>query len=373
MKIILDPQIYNDQKFGGISRTHAEIYADFQRRKDVVMECPMVYSENLHLKEHGLFRNYRNILTASKLVPLKKREELAEKYRNQNLEKTIQVLKKQDYDLFVPTYYSPYFLEALGEKPFVLPVYDMIHELLSHYFWFDTTTVPNKKLLIEKATHIIANSENTKNDILKVYPHIDGNKIDVVYLSQSIQQNKSVSLDLPKNYILFVGHRHIYKNFIFFIHAVAPLLNQNPDLFVVCAGGNAFDWDEIALLQELGILKQVKQQNFEDNELATYYSKAKCFVFPSEYEGFGIPVLEAMACGCPVVLANHSSFPEVAGEAGVYFELGHATDLRNKIETLLTDESLRQNHITKGIEQAKQFSWKKNAQQTLDIFKSVVS
>ncbi|MFT3795768.1 glycosyltransferase family 4 protein [Flavobacterium sp.] len=372
MKIILDPQTYNEQKFGGISRYYTEIYVALRGKKDVEIECPIVFSENLHLKEYGLFRNFRNAIANSKLFGRKKRKKIADNYRKQNVEKTKKVLRNQDFDLFVPTYYSPYFLESLGNKPFVLTVYDMIHEVLPQYFGFDTTTVPNKKLLMEKATRIIAISESTKKDILRFYPHIDANKIDIVYLSQSIKFDPNVSLDLPRNYILFVGNRTIYKNFTFFIRSVAPLLRENPELFVVCAGGNGFEPEEKTLLHELGISNQVKQQNFEDNELATYYSKAKCFVFPSEYEGFGIPVLEAMACGCPVVLANHSSFPEVAGEAGVYFELNNAADLKHKVAELLQNDNLRNDYVQKGLAQAQKFSWQKTAEECLKVYQKAI-
>jgi len=372
MKIILDPQTYNEQKFGGISRYYTEIYLALKQNKAVQIECPIVYSENLHLKEYGLFRNFRNAVAGSKLFSRSKRRKISEAFKKQNIRKTKQVLEKQDFDLFVPTYYSPYFLESLGEKPFVLTVYDMIHEVLPQYFGFDETTVSNKKLLMEKATRIIAISESTKSDILRFYPHIDASKIDIVYLSQSIKTGTAVKLDLPEKYILFVGNRTIYKNFTFFIESVAPLLGEDPDLFVVCAGGNGFEPEEKERLAKLGISGQVLQQNFEDHELAAYYSNAKCFVFPSEYEGFGIPVLESMACHCPVVLAHHSSFPEVAGDAGVYFELNNKNDLREKVAQLLQNEGLRKEFIHKGMEQSKKFSWQKTAAACLKVYQKAL-
>jgi len=96
------------------------------------------------------------------------------------------------------------------------------------------------------------------------------------------------------------------------------------------------------------------------------------FIFPSEYEGFGIPVLESMACGCPVVLANHSSFPEVAGDAGVYFELNNEVDLKNKVVSLIENETYRNQMITKGYIQSKKFSWEKTAQECKELFKSTI-
>src|SRR5690606_17671831 len=97
---------------------------------------------------------------------------------------------------------------------------------------------------------------------------------------------------------------------------------------LVCAGGNEFTEEEWQLINKYGLREKVLQQNFADADLDSYYRNALCFVFPSQYEGFGIPVLESMACGCPVVLSNHSSFPEVAGNAGAYFEQDNAEDLK---------------------------------------------
>jgi glycosyltransferase involved in cell wall biosynthesis len=369
MKILLDPQAYNMQQFGGISRYHTEVLVALQDVPGIEIECPMVYSDNLHIKEYRLFENFQNKLVNAPLMPKFLKKKLVKKFRKQSIKLTKKALAKQDFDVFVSTYYDPYFLENLGNKPFVLTLHDMIHDIFPQYFTRDKFTVARKKLLLEKATRVICVSENTKKDILKFYPHINASKLDVVYLSQSIDTHSNAKVSLPEKYILFVGNRTIYKNFNFFIKSVAPLLTADSNLFVVCAGGNAFEKDEITLIQSLGIFNQIIQNNFEDNELASYYSNAKCFVFPSEYEGFGIPALEAMACSCPVVLAHHSSFPEVAGDAGVYFELNNAVDLKIKVSQLLEDETLRQTYIKKGLEKAAKFSWQKTAQACLEVYK----
>ncbi len=286
---------------------------------------------------------------------------------------TQDILHQQKIDLFIPTYYDPYFLTEIGSKPFVLTVYDMINELFPQCFPEDLTTIPNKKLLMEKATKIIAISESTKRDILSLYPHIEESKIEIVYLGFTIIVDSELDLKLPENYILFIGNRGLYKNFDFFLHSIAPLLKKNKNLFLVCAGGNSFTSKELEMINELKVADQIIQRNFKDNELGTYYKNAKCFVFPSEYEGFGIPVLESMACGCPVVLANHSSFPEVAGEAGIYFELNKEVDLRNKIENLLNDNNLRTQFKIKGLKQVKKFSWEICAERVFKIYQSLIN
>ncbi len=372
MRIILDPQIFNIQTFGGISRYYTEIFTRIKQYQNVDIIFPLYETNNVYLSSSNLIpKNNQFLFRFLNFLPkigISTRS-ITKKKTQKIFSKTIQ---NKDFDLFVPTYYYPYFLENIVDKPFVLTVYDMIHEIFPQYFLDDLETKKNKKLLINKATKIIAISENTKFDILKFYPEIDSSKIEVVYLSHSITSNIFKKIEVPENYILFVGNRSIYKNFNFFIKAVTPILYNNPKLFVVAAGGNKFNTEELKLLKYLKILSQVIQTNFEEQELAAYYYNAKCFVFPSEYEGFGIPVLEAMASKCPVVLANHSSFPEVAGDAGVYFELNDELDLRNKINLLLENDNLRNEYINKGIEQVNKFSWQKTADECLKVYQKAI-
>jgi len=373
IKILLDPQIFNNQTFGGISRQYTEIYKHLDQNEDVLVQCPIFYTDNIYYKESELFRgtyqqNQDFKIRYSQIF----RNYLPKKLKKKNLKETVKQLKAQTSEVFIPTYYDLYFLDALGQTPFVLTVYDMIHELFPKYFAGDKFTASSKKLLLEKATKIIAISQNTKDDILRIYPHIEASKIEIVYLASSIKLDDTSPPNLPENYLLFVGHRSLYKNFSFFIQAVAPILTTYPDLVVLCAGGPQFTEEECQLIGELGIKKQVVQQDFEDVHLASYYKNANCFIFPSEYEGFGLPVLEAMISQCPVVLPKHSSFPEVAGEAGVYFELNNAEDLRKKIYGLLKDPESRQHYIKKGLEQATKFSWEKTTLGYLNTCKQAI-
>ncbi|SEA25808.1 glycosyltransferase family 4 protein [Pedobacter hartonius] len=373
LKVLLDPQIFNVQNFGGISRYYTEILSALADEKSVSMTLPLLYTDNLHYKRSSLFNtSYQNenrfLIRYSKAF----RSYQPRKLREKNSQNLVTLLKERLFDLFVPSYYDPYFLEYIGDKPFVLTVHDMINELFPHYFTEDKTTVPNKKLLMERAAKIIAVSENTRKDIIKLYPDIDASKIKVIHLAHGLAPDQRTHVILPENYILFVGNRKLYKNFIFLLKSVKSLLNNTPGLQLLCAGGGDFDSDELQLIGELGLYEKVKQQNFEDPELPAYYKHAQCFVFPTEYEGFGIPVLEAMACGCPVVLGKHSSFPEVAGDAGIYFDLNSPQDLSSKIKYLLENEDTRREYKIKGLERSKLFSWEKNAHETLEVYKSVI-
>lgn len=372
MRILLDPQIFNEQVFGGISRYYTEIFSNLAQNRELQLQLPVYASDNAYLKNSILYtpEQKRNsfFLSVLKKIGVSVRK----KIRKKNRQKAINALQKQDFDVFIPTYYDPYFLEFIGSKPFVLTVYDMIHELFPQYFTGDTTTVKNKLLLMEKATRIIAVSENTKKDILRIYPHIDASKIEVIYHGSSIKI-EDIAVNLPKEYILFVGVRKFYKNFEFLLRSVRQLLSENPNLHLVCAGGGKFTEEESAFIKGLGLPDQVVQKSFEEKELGQFYKEAKCFVFPSDYEGFGIPVVEAMACGCPVVLTHNSSFPEVAGDAGIFFEKGNAEDLKNKIESLLKDEQLRSEFAAKGLARAKMFDWDKAAMQCYELYKKAIN
>lgn len=369
MKILLDPQIFDQQQYGGISRYYTELFSILSRKNNKVI-IPFYSTANVYYGQSVLVNFQQKVYSLYLRFLIKFRI----RYREDTIARNKKYLKKtilsQQYDLFIPTYYNPYFVKDIGSKPFVLTVYDMIHELFPEYFKNDTLmVVENKRYLMEKATRIIAVSESTKRDIIKIYPHIDNSKIDVVYHGCSIKQVYKEIDYLNVNYILFVGVRDNYKNFTFLVTSIAEFLNNNRDLFLICAGGGAFNTIENELICNFGLENQVFQRSFQEEELATFYKEAKCLVFPSLYEGFGIPVLESMTCGCPVVLARHSSFPEVAGNAGVYFELNNSKDLRDKIEMLVQDECLRNEYAQKGLEQVKKFSWKKAAKECLIVYK----
>jgi glycosyltransferase involved in cell wall biosynthesis len=374
MKIILDPQIFNMQTYGGISRYYTEIFRRLNKRKNISIILPIHSTNNVYVANSGLLLTEKKLITP--LIKTLNIIGISTRSLNKRIsEKQIKnIFENANFDLFIPTYYDPCFLEIIDNKPFVLTVYDMIHELFPQYFIDDYWNVKhNKKVLIEKATKIIAVSNNTKKDIIKIYPHIDESKIEVIYHGNSIQVNENITIDLPENYILFVGSRDNYKNFYFLVEAIKDLLISDPTLILISAGGGKFKDEEIKFINDLGIQNQIEQRYFEENELGIFYKNAKCFVFPSQYEGFGLPVIESMACGCPIVLSNASSFPEVAGDAGIFFENNNKEDLRNKIELVLNDVNFRDIYIQKGLERSRLFTWEIAAEKCLEFYKTVIN
>lgn len=251
MKLLLDPQIFNSQKFGGISRYYTEVFNRLMASNKI---CFPSYSvQNVYFNESKLFSNRQKAYFFYLRVLSKFKIRNKENTKKRNLSLFKRVVSKQKFDLFVPTYYDSYFLNYIGSKPFVLTVYDMIHELFPEYFMTDKIVVPNKKFLMERATRIIAVSENTKKDILTIYPHIDSNKIDVVYHGCSIKVNPNIKVSLPEKYILFVGTRPNYKNFIFLVQSVQQILINDQELYLICAGGGDFSQSEKEMISNLGL------------------------------------------------------------------------------------------------------------------------
>ncbi|MDP9052031.1 MAG: glycosyltransferase family 4 protein, partial [Acidobacteriota bacterium] len=175
-------------------------------------------------------------------------------------------------------------------------------------------------------------------------------------------------------FLLYVGSRLTYKNFERLLEAFAasPLLKNDFDL--VCFGGGAFTSKEISLFQQLGLSDECCcQVSGDDATLAALYGSARAFVYPSLYEGFGIPPLEAMSFNCPVVCSGLSSIPEVVGNAAEMFDPYDPESIQKAIERVATDEVLRETLVSRGRERVKQFSWERCAKETLDVYSRVLS
>lgn len=365
MKIQYDYQAFSFQKYGGVSRYFYELVNNFSKNKDMQIKTPLVLSNNYYIADRKLIK-HKNFFPNQ---DFRGRQKIISKI---NKLYSIEQIKKKDFDIFHPTYYDPYFLEDIGDRPFVLTVHDMIHEKFSDYFNANDNTSRNKKLLSEKASKIIAVSEHTKKDLIEIFD-TKPSKIKVIYHGNYMISNNSIlNTAIPNRYILFVGTRSGYKNFDSFISAVARLLNDDLGLSIVCAGGEKFNSNELSLLDKLSISSSVFQYNLDDNALAALYRQAELFVFPSLYEGFGIPILEAYASDCPVVCSDTSSLPEVAGSAAVYFDPMDVESIFCAVSEVLNDSSLQQKLIENGREQLKRFSWAKTAQETKKVYENII-
>lgn len=362
MKVLYDYQILILQKYGGISRYYYDLISEIRRQELAAVDIKVVLSQNRYFEP---FFNRKAV-------------------ENLNLPKAVfaHVLNRiytricvQKYDIVHPTYYHPYITKC-HKKKMVITVYDMIHELFPKDVGArDPKTIKRKKEMLYKSDHIIAISESTKKDILKIYPDIPEEKISVIYIgcnfSVDDKKLRDVKVDLPAQYILFVGGREGYKNFKFFIKAMEKILKSNKQLHVICAGGAEFTEEEKKLMSDCE--EQYRHMKIDDATLTYLYAHAKCFVFPSQYEGFGIPTLEAFACECPVILSNTSSFPEVGGDAALYFEPDDMEGMRECINRVMGDMVLRDEMIKRGKAQLNKFRWDEIARQTVACYQRVLA
>lgn len=392
MKILYDYQTFFNQDFGGISRYFYELFSSYNDDSEFTFELPIKYSNNIYLKELESFKNKITIKNEAdylfkqflngfefrgkrKLYNFKKRFNQNQPCSDLEINKSLSIkkIKEGNYDIFHPTYYDNYFLEFIENKPYVITVYDMIHQIFPEYFLWEN--MDKSKPLLKNASKIIAISECTKKDLINIF-EIDEKNIEVTYLANSLKidyldLNNIFINGLPHEFLLFVGTRSAYKNFYFFIQAFAVLSKHFNNLTVVCTG-KPFDDVELNYFEKLGIKDKVYQYFINDTKLSILYQKAKAFVFPSMYEGFGIPVLEAFACGCPVIISNAGSLPEIGQNAALYFESKDMESLIAVLKKVLLSFDTQQEMIQNGYEQLKNFSWDKTAVQTKNIYHNII-
>jgi len=354
MRIVYDAQIFANQRTGGISRYHYELLRGM-RRMGVEAKVAGRFVRNQYLLSD---RELRRWFVCDPLVAFAAFNKMA-------LRRTLGRLRPDD--VFHPADAYPFLMqqiEVAGHKVFT--IHDMILEK-------ENIERGNNKLFYARnAERIIAVSQATKRDVVGLFG-IDAGKIEVIYHGSSLgpRMARRPAKPVPDDYLLYVGNRNDYKNFVPFLYAVAPLLRDG--LRLVCAGKEPFSERELAHIEQAGAKDRVIAfTGCNDSELAWLYCKAKTFVFPSFAEGFGIPVLEAWACGTPVILSRIEVFEEVAAEAGHYFDPLSQGSMTEAVERVLRDAPLRRELIEKGAGRLQHFSWEKTAAQTLDLYRSLM-
>lgn len=384
MKILYDPQIFHWQAYGGISRYFYELLRYVDARPDVDMAVPLFHSYNAYIHA-APFAPHRRLVgpparnldqagpISRTLERFKDKARIRLTWRNRAMAR--EAIAAGNYDLCHVTYYDPYFLDRIGDRPFVITVYDMIHELFPQML-DQAHIITHKALLAQKAARIIAISEQTKQDLVRICD-IDPAKIDVVHLASSIDTTvippTRTGVRLPERYLLHVGDRWSYKNFQRLLRAAAPLLRADRSLSIVCAGSSPFNAEERALMDELGVSGQLVHIRIDNAILSQAYRDAIAFVFPSLYEGFGIPLLEAFSCDCPVASSNAGSLPEVAGDAARYFDPYDEDSIRDTLAQLIQDAELRADCVRRGRQRAQQFTWDRVGRETLNVYQRVLS
>jgi glycosyltransferase involved in cell wall biosynthesis len=279
-------------------------------------------------------------------------------------------------DVIHETYFSNVRTGFPG-VPTVVTVYDMTHELFPEKFFPWDKTSANKKKAVDRAHHVICISESTRNDLLRIF-NVPANKVSVIYLAYEKDKQDQPGQTSPpfhdnnRPYILFVGHRSGYKNFNRLLTALAIDREILEQFDAICFGGSKFTYNELSLIKKLGLSKSVRQVSGNDEFLTNLYTSASALVYPSLYEGFGLPLLEAMAHNCPVICSNTSSLPEVVGDAAELFDPTDEDSMLRALKNVLLSRARQNELVDRGRYRSSLFSWKKCAEQTLKVYEKIV-
>lgn len=364
-KVLFDHQIFSLQIYGGISRYFANIQQALENKKDSSGRIGVLYSKNHYIQNYKA--PLQNFL-GKRLFPTQEKEYKWNKKYSKHL------INGNNFDVLHPTYYEPYFLKKL-KKPYIITVHDMIHELMPDYFPINDRAASQKREVIQSAHKIIAISETTKTD-LKSILGIPDERIDVIYHGYTNKQTMNIveglgAPSLKKEYLLFVGTRGGYKNFNKLVNAIAPLLKNRADLKLICTGGGRFNEQEIGLFKKLEITKKIIQINASELQLNILYQEAMAFIFPSIYEGFGLPILEAFQNDCPVILSNSKCFQEIASSAAEYFDPNDENSILNVVTKVIDQHNLAQALVMAGKRRLQKFSPEACAEKTINLYKSI--
>jgi len=316
--IYMDGIIYQLQSGGGISVLFNELMARLPKR---------MYE--FHEPSHRLFERYRDVAI------------------------------RGQYSAFHSTYYR---VPDSKRLPVITTVHDFTYERYAKGMRRGIHTW-QKHRAIRRAQAVICVSESTRADLLNFVPSVEESA--VVVIPNGVSEDYA-PLNVPvEEQVLFVGARGGYKNFRSLVRAVSGL----SDLELVCVGGGAFNSLELAELERL-MPGRYRHAGFLTNEqLNLEYNRSLCLVYPSCYEGFGIPVLEAMRAGCPVIAVNISSIPEIAGDAALLLERGDPDEIAAAIVRLQQTEQ-RMRYCKRGLEQAARFSWASTCEKTIDVYRN---
>jgi glycosyltransferase involved in cell wall biosynthesis len=267
---------------------------------------------------------------------------------------------------FVVVHDLAYFDDRLGAYPFLDTFYMR-------------TLIPRS---LRRAAGVFAVSENTKKDIIR-YTSCDPGKITITYeaaddMYRPIKDRARLErikqkYNLPESFIMYVGSLSPRKNVIRLLEAFAGIREKIPHQLVLTASKSWKDSSVYAAMSRLNLQDRVHKLGYvEEQDMPALYNLADAYVYPSLYEGFGLPVLEAMQCGCPVVASDATSIPEVAGDAAMLVNPLDTQALADAVYRLLTDRELRNRLVAAGFEQAEKFSWHRCAQIILEKIRSTV-
>jgi glycosyltransferase involved in cell wall biosynthesis len=361
MRIFYDGYVFGAQRSGGISRYFTSLISKLPADiEPVVTGVLRLGGEPLR---HPRLRYHRGIALRPKRFFLGLQKPYFDWIRIRGA-----------FDVAHPTYHYQLSGRSISSyaKPAVFTVHDMIPELFPDLLGPAKAEIDARRAAIEAASAIICVSENTRADLLEFYPQAE-QKTCVIYHAAELpvpETKRRSSSGRP--YFLYVGARHAYKGFDTLLRAFAKIRTVAPDVRLQMTGP-PLQGREKQRIADLGLEGRVEHAGYaSDRELAHLYRESLALVYPSLYEGFGLPVLEAMACGTAVIASNSSSIPEIAGECGLLCAPGSVEEFADAMLSIFRDSSLRRRYIETGLRRATDFSWKQTVSRTVDVYRSVM-
>jgi len=367
MRILYDYQAFSRQFYGGISRYFVELarLLSQQSGTEAKILAPLYINHYLKELDTGIASGRqisRVPKAAGKLLNIYNR--VSSRYHAANYHPNI----------LHETYYSRHAIPLHSNQARVVTVYDMIHERFPEYFpgWDKTAAIKHRALL--RADHIICISDTTRRDLLDIYD-VRADKVSVTHLgfdSPKVQEIPTEPL-IDGPYLLHVGIRSGYKNFQRLLQAYA----SNPELHekfrLVCFGGGKFTHSEEQQRKALRLNKdRIVWIGGNDGVLMSLYRHAAAFIYPSLYEGFGIPPLEAMAHDCPVICSSGGSIPEVVDYAGEFFDPLDSDAISKAIETVTSSKDRTAELRVLGKQRIRHFAWEQCASSTYAVYSALL-
>lgn len=369
MRIAFDQQVFLLQEYGGISRYVCSLAKAMSR----IPEAKAKIFAPLHFNRHLEQLAHSDLVWGWRIPRIPRTSRLIFSLSGHLAHIAIKNFRP---NIVHETYFSTADFVPRGAKR-VVTVYDMIHERFASMWPGSEVTTAAKKTAVTRADHVICISESTRRDLLDMFD-IPEHKVSVVYLGYDALATADVMDTMlpeitPTPFLLYVGSRVVYKNLEGLLRAVASSQFLKNNFSIICFGGGAFTRDEVALIDGLGLeARNVQQMGGGDDVLARLYQGAEAFIYPSLYEGFGIPPLEAMSLGCPVICSNTSSLPEIVDDAGEYFDPGNTESICVAIETVMQSQARRDDLVEKGRKRCAVFSWGRCANETMAIYRSLM-
>lgn len=366
LRILYDHQVFSLQDAGGASRYHFELIRNLQSLDEIAMEVLLGLNgsvmpfSSLQQARTRVF-GYRTTMKPG-----------FTRYAINELLSAVTAPLRGRMDIYHPTLYRA--LPWVRRRGVVATHHDCTHERFPHLFPNAASIVATKRRLFAQADAIICVSESSRSDLLRFYD-VAQNKTHVVHhgftpFGPGLGQGE-VETSTP--YLLYVGSRASYKNFGLLLEAFSRS-DLSGSYRLLAVGGGAFtaqEQEQIASLQLTGSIALVPKA--DDATLARAYRDAALFVYPSIYEGFGFPPLEAMSMGCPVLVNRTSSLPEICGDAAFYFDSSDPDDLRQCLRTIVDDKQGIASKRKLGEQQVKRYDWSRCAHGTLAIYRQVTA